>query len=371
MLITHHAHSEFLIETAQGFRILTDPFDDHVGYPMHDVACDAVTVSHGHGDHSYLAKAKGYQVVADHAGKITLATGVTVTAVPCFHDDVQGVKRGPNLISIIEADGLRVAHFGDLGAWDEDLAAQLEGLDIALIPVGGFYTIDADSAARLGLLTERGGEVLAILRTGYADAFNRDGDLTDLGARQHREIARRMFTNYRRVFRGRRHINANATQSPRVMLSMESFCQELLSLNPRLDISLDASARDRAFLAYETPEARVYGDEGPWREEWNHLRDSLVCPDRLMGVLFADPAYVQESVDATELTRVLYQLASIAMDSDTDVRLGDLFTTTEWYDLWQPHNYSYYMSRGPNPAAGEKTLERSSVQTLEHIDIYC
>ena len=149
MLIIHHAHSEFLLETAEGFRILTDPFDDHVGYPMHQVACDAVTVSHGHGDHSYLPKAQGYQVVADHAGKITLATGVTVTAVPCFHDDVQGAKRGPNLISIIEADGLRVAHFGDLGAWDEALAAQLEGLDIALIPVGGFYTIDADSAARL------------------------------------------------------------------------------------------------------------------------------------------------------------------------------------------------------------------------------
>ena len=57
MLIYHHAHSEFLIETAQGFRILTDPFDEHVGYPMHEVRCDAVTVSHGHGDHSYVQKA--------------------------------------------------------------------------------------------------------------------------------------------------------------------------------------------------------------------------------------------------------------------------------------------------------------------------
>ena len=149
MLITYHGHSEFYLEGADGFRLLTDPYDAHVGYPMGEYPCDAVTVSHGHGDHSYLPKAQGYQVVADHAGKITLATGVTVTAVPCFHDDVQGAKRGPNLISIIEADGLRVAHFGDLGAWDEDLAAQLEGLDIALIPVGGFYTIDADSAARL------------------------------------------------------------------------------------------------------------------------------------------------------------------------------------------------------------------------------
>lgn len=149
MLIYHHGHSEFLLETADGFRILTDPFDGKVGYPLHDVACDAVTVSHGHGDHSYLDKARSAQVVADHAGRITLATGVTATGIPCFHDDAQGAKRGPNLIFIIEADGLRIAHFGDLGAWDESLAAQLENIDIALVPVGGFYTIDAASAAAL------------------------------------------------------------------------------------------------------------------------------------------------------------------------------------------------------------------------------
>lgn len=149
MLIYHHAHSEFLIETAQGFRILTDPFDAHVGYPMHDVQCDAITVSHGHGDHSYIDKAKSAQVIADHAGKITLATGVTATGIPCYHDDQQGKLRGSNLIFIIEADGLRLAHFGDLGAWDEALAQQLTDIDIALVPVGGYYTMDAAVAAQL------------------------------------------------------------------------------------------------------------------------------------------------------------------------------------------------------------------------------
>ena len=152
MLIYHHAHSEFLIETAAGFRILTDPFDGNVGYPMHDVRCDAVTVSHGHGDHSYTDKAKGAQVIADRPGKITLATGVTATGIPCWHDDKQGALRGANLIFLIEADGLRVAHFGDLGAWDEALAEKLGGIDIALVPVGGHYTIDAAAAAKL---TER------------------------------------------------------------------------------------------------------------------------------------------------------------------------------------------------------------------------
>jgi L-ascorbate metabolism protein UlaG (beta-lactamase superfamily) len=149
MLIFHHGHSEFLIELADGFRILTDPFDAHVGYPMHKVRCNAVTVSHAHSDHNEVSKAEGYTVLADHAGRIVLEPGVIATGIESWHDDRQGALRGPNCIFIIEAEGLRIAHLGDLGAWDESLAGRLTDLDILLIPVGGHYTIDAQSAAAL------------------------------------------------------------------------------------------------------------------------------------------------------------------------------------------------------------------------------
>lgn len=149
MLILHHGHSEFLLETADGFRILTDPYDAHVGYPMKKVPCDAVTVSHMHGDHCFVEKAEGGFAVADQAGTTRLSTDVTVRGIPAFHDECEGQKRGKNLVFVWECDGLRIAHLGDLGAWDEALAAQLTGLDILLVPVGGFYTIDAASAAAL------------------------------------------------------------------------------------------------------------------------------------------------------------------------------------------------------------------------------
>lgn len=148
MLIYHHGHSEFLLETAAGTRILTDPYDSHVGYPMHSVACDAVTVSHSHGDHSDTAKVQGSAAVLDRPGRTVLAE-VVIEAFPCFHDDTQGTQRGSNLIFVIEADGLRLAHFGDLGEWDESLAAQLGPIDIAFLPVSGFYTLPPARAAQL------------------------------------------------------------------------------------------------------------------------------------------------------------------------------------------------------------------------------
>lgn len=149
MLILHHGHSEFLLETADGFRILTDPFDAHVGYPMKKVACDAVTISHGHGDHCFVEKAEGSIVVADEQGVTHLASHVKAIGVPCFHDECKGQKRGKNLVFVLEAEGLRIAHLGDLGAWDDALVEAIGHVDILLVPVGGYYTIDAASAAKL------------------------------------------------------------------------------------------------------------------------------------------------------------------------------------------------------------------------------
>ncbi|MBQ7455581.1 MAG: MBL fold metallo-hydrolase [Clostridia bacterium] len=149
MLISHHAHSEFLLETADGCRILTDPFDAHTGYPMREVACDVITVSHGHGDHSFIQKAPNATAVLDRPGHFTPAAGVHAEGIPCWHDDRQGALRGPNIIYIIEAEGLRVAHLGDLGAWDEELVSRLVDIDVLLLPVGGHFTIDAQSAAAL------------------------------------------------------------------------------------------------------------------------------------------------------------------------------------------------------------------------------
>ena len=222
----------------------------------------------------------------------------------------------------------------------------------------------ADSAEALSPLGKDALERVRLLRE---DAADRAGELTQLGFRQHKEIASRMYHSFRRVFRGRKYLRANATQSPRVMLSMESFCQELLTLNPRLEIEMDASERDRAFLAHTPSDVREYGEHGSWREARDRMRDSLCHPERLMASLFADSAYVADRVDAPALMQNLYLLSSIALDSDTDIRLGDLFTEQELFELWQPHNYSYYMEKGPNPAPGEKFIQRTSLQLLRQI----
>lgn len=147
MLITYHGHSEFYLECANGFCLLTDPYDDHVGYPMGAYRADAVTVTHGHGDHSYIQKASGAPAIIDSAGEWHPAPEVKITAIPSVHDDAGGEKRGKNLIMKIEMEGLTLAHMGDQGAplTAEQIAA-LGKIDVLMIPVGGYFTIDAAQA---------------------------------------------------------------------------------------------------------------------------------------------------------------------------------------------------------------------------------
>ena len=143
-------HSCFQLTLDNGKVLVTDPYDDSVGYPPLKVRADAALSSHGHFDHNCFAAVEGDPVILDAPGSRELF-GAKITAVPSFHDDQRGAKRGQNLIHLIEADGLRVAHLGDLGHQPDTEAQKqaLSNLDVMLIPIGGYFTIDTPAAVAL------------------------------------------------------------------------------------------------------------------------------------------------------------------------------------------------------------------------------
>ncbi len=154
MQIRWYGHAAFRITTAPGVRIIIDPyesggFDGAVSYaPITDPA-DIVLVSHDHGDHNYTAALAGTYTEVRKEGAYDIR-GVRIRAIPTFHDTSQGSERGRNLIFVIEADGLRLVHLGDLGhLLDRDLLTQIGKTDVLMLPVGGYFTIDAEAATRI------------------------------------------------------------------------------------------------------------------------------------------------------------------------------------------------------------------------------
>ena len=142
-------HSCFEL-TLPGGVIVTDPYDDSVGYPPLRVKADAVLSSHDHFDHNHFEAVTGNPRILNAPG-VHEVCGAKITAVPAFHDEARGAKRGENLIHLIEAEGLRIAHLGDLGH-QPDTDAQREALsdlDVMLIPIGGTFTITTPEAVKL------------------------------------------------------------------------------------------------------------------------------------------------------------------------------------------------------------------------------
>jgi len=142
-------HACFLITTADGVKLLTDPFDESVPYPFPEEPVDIVTVSHDHFDHNAVARVKGGPQVVRGLGEHQVK-GVSIWGIPSFHDQKGGRERGRNTIFRIQADGLTLAHFGDLGhTLNAEQQKPLHGVEVALLPVGGHFTIGPKEAVEV------------------------------------------------------------------------------------------------------------------------------------------------------------------------------------------------------------------------------
>ena len=149
MKIQLFGQSSFLLTYDSGLRVITDPYDPVIGYRDIDEAADVVTISHEHRDHNYTKSLKGSPVVLNGAG-IHKTHGVEFRGIATSHDKNQGKERGSNTIFCFVVEGVRVCHLGDLGhVLAKPEVETIGGVDILLVPVGGFYTIDESEATEI------------------------------------------------------------------------------------------------------------------------------------------------------------------------------------------------------------------------------
>ena len=149
MKIKYLAHSAFLVTSDKGTSILTDPYETSGGLKHGAITemADIVTVSHEHGDHNNVAAVGGKPKIVKATEEVK---GISFKAVATAHDDKGGNQRGENRVFCFSVDGINICHAGDLGhELTPDQVKAIGKVDVLMIPVGGFFTIDAKMATKV------------------------------------------------------------------------------------------------------------------------------------------------------------------------------------------------------------------------------
>lgn len=144
-------HAAFLIESADGRRLMLDPYEasaygESFRYKPIEERADLVLVTHSHKDHDGAATIAGAPPVLDKPGTYESA-GFAAVGIETAHDAHEGAERGPNVVWRFTVDGLACAHMGDLGHRLTNAQVGAIGpVDVLMLPVGGHFTIDARMA---------------------------------------------------------------------------------------------------------------------------------------------------------------------------------------------------------------------------------
>lgn len=211
-----------------------------------------------------------------------------------------------------------------------------------------------EKAQSAGKLTVLGQQTLQKIVRMQEESNNRLGELTTLGAVQHREIANRMYHRFPEVFKGDVHVDAKSTNVIRCILSMTNELMELTALNPRLQITHDASLHDMYYMNFNDKQTFGNRHNDDTRTYNENFENSNIHPERLMRVLFNDEEYVQLYVHERDLMYKLFDLATAVQNSEVrhEFSLYELFTEDELYTLWQRKNIGWFQEYGSNALNG-------------------
>ena len=217
------------------------------------------------------------------------------------------------------------------------------------------------AADSLGLLTPIGRDVLRELRHIISDSEGRWGDLTGLGKRQHRHIASRMVERFPEVFTGDAFVDARSTTVPRCVLSMGAAVQQLVALNPDLDVTMRASKQDMWYMNHQDTLLRKRMETPETQKVFNAFCEPLISNYRLMQMLFTNVDAARKVLDDFvvklqprngEQWLNYYLILTGLIQQNTRMsersKLIDLFTYEDIHCFWQCENAWWYIMYGPS-----------------------
>ena len=193
-----------------------------------------------------------------------------------------------------------------------------------------------------GNLTATGKELLVKLRTLWPEVEGKGGELSSLGAEQHKNIAERMAERYPEVFVRGKEVNAASSVNSRCIASMDAFCGALQNCFPEISISKDSSPDNMTWIACTSQKAEAVGSERNsfWADEFSRFEHANIHPQRLLSSLFKR----SERIPGMLLFDALFWIAEGQQNIPSDIDFFCYFTPEELFGKWRTVNFRMYLA---------------------------
>ncbi len=199
-------------------------------------------------------------------------------------------------------------------------------------------------ADSLKTITPLGREFLKSVNQVINVSDGRWGELDSLGMAEQRGIAARMFLNYPSLLE-KGNVNAIATQSPRVVMSMYSFTHQLTQLTSNISVTTSEGKKYsgllRFFDVYDDYMSYIRGKS--WRDVYNKYVDDIIPVSPVKRVLGDKYPFTDESLKDLAINQYYLIAGMSAMSLDFDYK--PYYSLEEYNKLWSIFNLRQYLQR--------------------------
>lgn len=212
-----------------------------------------------------------------------------------------------------------------------------------------YYDVSYDllkKAKDAGKLTPLGEEVWEVVVAAH-DEFKkgRDGELSDIGAVQHKGIGKRMATNYPEIFTPSTNIDARSTVVIRSILSMFNGLNGIQSVVPDINIKTDASHADMWYMNYHDTTMRRIKHQVD-TTELRAFQKRHANKGEYLNKIINDSVYAQDSIGSELFVPLFSLLVNTQSHYAQPWILDKVFTLEEARERWLCRNANWFVESG-------------------------
>ncbi|MCM1021387.1 MAG: histidine-type phosphatase [Muribaculum sp.] len=200
-----------------------------------------------------------------------------------------------------------------------------------------------------GKLTTLGEEVYRLVADQNTRGASRRGDLTEIGAEEHRAIAKRMAANYPEIFADGNRVEARSSVKLRCIISMLNELTELKGAVPGLDVNFDASEADMAYMVPEWSDTVTRVKQQAYEKYLFPFQAKHMSDGKFLKKLFNDQEYAKTVPLQLLADRLIVMLGAMQSHPNAPWLTEKVFSPEEIHHAWLKNNAIWFFEAGNTP----------------------